>query len=60
MDKEQARKNIDDFIDKRGYTYTVESLLDSYLNYYKEGWYVSHTTKICILHLEDELKILSA
>lgn len=60
MQKENARKNIEDFITKRGYTYTVESLIASYLNYYKQGYYVSYTAKDCIKNLENELEILTS
>jgi hypothetical protein len=59
MDKAEARKKIEDFILQRDYTYTVESLLESYLDYYKKGYYISFTTKDCIKHLETELKILT-
>ena len=51
MDKEKARKKIEEFILKRGYTYTVESLIESYLEYYKKGYYISFTTKDCIKNL---------
>jgi hypothetical protein len=60
MDKEQARKKIEDYINKCGYTYTVEQLIESYLNYYKQGYYVSYTTKDCIKQLENEFEILTA
>lgn len=60
MSKEEARKKVKDFIDKKGYTYSVEDLIHSYLDYYQKGYYVSDTTKDCLLHLEDEFKILTA
>ncbi|WCK57023.1 hypothetical protein PP175_27935 (plasmid) [Aneurinibacillus sp. Ricciae_BoGa-3] len=59
MDKEQARKKVEEFIAQRGYTYTVEDLIESYLKYYKQGYYVSFTTKECIKYLEQEFEILT-
>lgn len=60
MDKEQAEKKIIDFIESRGYTYTVDSLIEIYLDYYKKGCYISYTSKDCVKHLENELEILTA
>lgn len=59
MDEKQARKNIESYIRNSGYTYTVDALIDSYLNYYKQGYYVSYTTKDCIQHLEREFELLT-
>ena len=60
MDKEQAKKNIMDFIKKRDYTYTLEQLTEIYLDYYKKGYYISFTSKDCVKHLEKELEIITA
>lgn len=60
MDKKQAKKNVEKFIVKRNYTYTVESILESYINYYKKGYYISHSMKDCVEHLSKELEVLSA
>lgn len=60
MDKEQARKKIEEFLSLRGYTYTVESLISIYLEYYKEGWYISYTAKDCMKHLESALETITA
>lgn len=59
MNKKQARQKIENFIKRRGYTWNTETLLEVYLNYYKQGWYVSYTAKDCIKHLENELETLS-
>lgn len=60
MEKEHARENIMNYIKQCGYTHTVEGLIDSYLKYYKKGYYVSFTTKDCIKNLESELETLTA
>lgn len=60
MNKEQARENIENYIKRCGYTHTVEGLIDSYLEYYKKGYYVSYTTKDCIKNLTEELELLTA
>jgi len=59
MDKEQARKIIEGFITQKGYTYTADRVVETYLSHYKQGYYVSHTMKDCIKHLEQELEVLS-
>ena len=59
MDKETAIKNIKVFVKKRGYTYSVEEMLDSYVRYYKNGYYISYTMKDCVKHLKDELEVLA-
>ncbi len=58
MDVEQARAKVKEYIDKCRYTYEVDSIVESYLEYYKKGFYVSYTTKDCIKNLETELKII--
>jgi hypothetical protein len=55
----EAINNIEDFVKERGYTYTVEQMLDSYVKYYKNGWYISHSMKDCVKHLGQELELLS-
>lgn len=59
MDQEQARHNIEKFVAERRYTYTADQLVENYLKYYKNGYYVSHTTKDCIKHLGSELEVLT-
>lgn len=56
---EKARNCINNFISTRGYTYTVGSIIHSYLNYYIPGYYISHTMKDCINNLEKELIIMT-
>lgn len=57
-ESESSRERIEDYITKSGYTYTVDDIIDSYQNYYKHGFYVSHTTRDCIENLENEIKTL--
>lgn len=59
LDRESARKAVETFVEQRGYTYSVEQLLDTYVENYKNGFYVSYTAKDCIKHLEKELEVLS-
>ncbi len=59
LEKEKARKNVENFIKQRGYTYTVDCLIESYVDYYKKGYYISHTTEDCIHHLENEFEVLT-
>lgn len=59
MDREQARQIVEGFIAQHSYTYTVDQVIDGYLNYYKQGFYVSYTMKNCIKNLEQELEVLS-
>lgn len=59
LDRESARKTIETFVEQRGYTYSVDQLLDTYLENYKKGFYVSYTAKDCIKYLEKELEVLS-
>ncbi|NBI07633.1 hypothetical protein [Senegalia massiliensis] len=49
------REKIQNFIDKRMYTYDIKDILKGY-NDYKRGWYVSVTMKDCITHLETPIK----
>lgn len=58
MNTEQARQNIELFMKKRNYTYSVESTLEFYIEYYKKGYYISHSMKDCVKHLESELEVL--
>ncbi|WP_127532765.1 hypothetical protein [Paenibacillus kobensis] len=60
MNTEQARENIAKYIEKCRYTYKVDDIIHSYLNYYKQGYYVSYTMKDCISNLKDELELLTA
>lgn len=60
MDAEEARRNVEAFIKKRNYTYSVESTLEFYIEYYKNGYYISHSMKDCVKHLESELEVLTA
>ena len=45
MNQAEAKQNIEDFILQRGYTYKVEDIVESFLTYYKKGYYVSYTMK---------------
>lgn len=36
-------QTINDYIKKCNYTYTFESILETYRKYYKPGWYCSYT-----------------
>ena len=49
---------IEAFIKQRGYTYTVEDILSTYQEYYKRGYYISHSMNVCIEHLETEINAL--
>lgn len=59
MDRERARQNVERFIAKRDYTYTVDQVVENYLKYYKKGCYISHSMKDCVKHLKAELEVLS-
>jgi hypothetical protein len=45
------------FIEERGYTYSVEDVVNGYLNS-KDGYYVSYTMKDCITNLEEQIKLI--
>jgi len=53
-----AHERIIFFIAKRGYSYTVEDILETYTLYYKKGSYISHTASDCVAFLENELEFL--
>ena len=58
MNKETAIKNINEFVKQRDYTYSVKEMLDFYVKYYKNGYYIPFTMKDCVKHLKDELEYL--
>lgn len=58
MNEKIALKSINDFIRVHNYTYTVDELLMTYVQYYKKGFYISETTKNCIEWLKTELEFL--
>ncbi len=51
-------KDMEAFIKKSGYTWTVQNIINHYREDYSKGNYVSHTCKIVILKFEDRLKKL--
>lgn len=57
---EQSYKNIQEYIDKCKYTWSVESLLYEYKTKYLKGYYVSFTCKDCIENCKEEFEILKA
>lgn len=56
--KPKARKIIEDFIKKNGYTYRVENILKSYQKCWIKKAYTSYTMTICIKNLEPQIKTL--
>jgi len=68
--KESLKKNIEKyladkpyeaikhFIKERGYTYSVEDVIDGY-DQYKRKSYISHTMLDCIKNLKKPLKLIS-
>lgn len=56
--KVKAKEKIEKFIQKRGYTYNVSNILETYVDYYAKGYYISHTMEDCIGNLETEIVIL--
>lgn len=52
------REVIERFINKNGYTYKVQDILESYQDKFLKGYYVSYTMGICIENLENEIRHL--
>jgi len=59
LEIEKARKRVQEYIDKCEYTYKVDDIVESYLKYWVPGYYVSYTTKDCIVNLTNELQIIT-
>jgi len=59
LDKQKAKSRIADFIFERSYSYSDKDVVKAYLEYYKEGFYVSHTMRECIKNLKVELEVLT-
>lgn len=59
MDKQKAETRITEFIFERSYNYSVKDVIKAYLEYYKEGFYVSHSMGECIKNLKVELEVLT-
>lgn len=48
---------IEHFIKERGYTYSVESVIDGYREY-KSNHYISYTMEDCVKNLKKPLKLI--
>lgn len=60
IDKFQiAYRRVGAYIEKCGYTYSVEDIVVNYRNYYLKGYYVSYTTADIITKHKVELDILA-